>query len=151
MTGRREAPRLAGVNRLAAVQRSPAARVVWRWERLEGEHDYFCAALTHVFEAAGYQVLDQRVHRAPQEEVVSECGFVLRRDGQQHLALGIRQDLVVTTDVIGRLNRVVRTVQAESGLIVTTSFFTEAAAQAAHCQPITLYDRHELWRLLNSR
>lgn len=149
MNGRREAPRLGGAGRLAVLQRSSATQLVWQWERLEGEHDYFCAALAHLFGAAGYQVLDQRVHQAPREEVVHECGFVLRRDGQRHFALGLRQDLVVTTDVIGRLGRVVQTGQAEAGLIVTTSFFTDAAAQAARYMPLRLYDRQQLWRLLN--
>ncbi len=150
MNGHRGVPRPGGASRLSVVQRSTATRLVWQWERLEGEHDYFCAALTHLFEVTGYQVLDQRVNPDPRVEVNRECGFVLRRDGKQHIALGLRQDLVVTTDVIGGLGRVVQTVQAEAGLIVTTSYFTAAAAQAARCLPIALYDRHQLWRLLHS-
>jgi hypothetical protein len=149
MNGRRGKTRLNGASRLAVARRLTAAQVVWQWERLVAEHDYFCAALTHLFEAAGYRVLDRRVHREPREEATHSCGFVLRRGDQQHIALGLRQDLIVTSDVVGRLGRVVQSQQAEAGLIVTTSSFTDAAVQAARRQPITLYDGHELWRLLN--
>jgi hypothetical protein len=149
MNGRSGAPRPGGAGRLSMVQRSVPTWLAWQWERLQGDHDYFCVALTHLFEVEGYQVLDQRVYRDPREEVTRECGFMLRRDSQQHIALGLRQDLVVTSDVVGRLGRVVQAGQADAGLIVTTSFFTDAAAQAARCLPLSLYDRQQLWRLLN--
>ena len=118
------------------------------WGRLEADHDYFCRLLSELFTRNGYQVLELRVYHDPREEVARECGVVLQRDGKRYVGLGLRQDLVVTSDVVGRLGRALRTAQAAAGLVITTSFFTAAAVEAARGLSIRLYNRHQLWELL---
>jgi hypothetical protein len=118
------------------------------WERLEADHDYFVGVLKHLFECHGYQVQEVRVHLAPRREEARACGFVLPRSGQRCLGLGLRQDLLVTSDVVGRLGRTLKAAQFDAGLLITTCFFSEGARQAARGLQITLYDRCQLWDLL---
>jgi hypothetical protein len=73
------------------------------WERLEADHAYFCGVFKHLLAGAGYQVEKARVYQAPREEAARECGFVLQRAGRRWLGLALRQDLIVTSDVVGRL------------------------------------------------
>ena len=118
------------------------------WARLESDHNYFCRLLSELFTRNGYQVLELRVYQDPRDEVARECGVVLQRDGKRCVGLGLRQDLVVTSDVVGRLGRSLRPARAAAGLVITTSFFTDAAVEAARGLSIRLYNRHQLWELL---
>jgi hypothetical protein len=114
------------------------------WPRLEADHSYFCQALTVLLEANGYCVLRRRVHQLPREEWACEYGAVLLRDGSRCVALGLRRNLVVTSEVVGRVCSARLAVQAQSGLVVTTSFYSPAAVDLARSQRIELFDREQL-------
>jgi hypothetical protein len=120
------------------------------WGRLEDDHDYFCRTLAELFQSLGYQVLSTRVYRVPSDEGARECAFVLQRAHSRSVALGLRQDLIVTSDVVGRLGRALSAAQAATGLLITTSLFSDAAREAARRWFILLVDRHQLWELLQS-
>jgi HJR/Mrr/RecB family endonuclease len=116
------------------------------WPRLEADHSYFCQALTDLLEANGYCVLRRRAHQLPRAEAAHEYGAILLRDGSRCIALGLRQNLVVTSEVIGRVSRARLAAQAQCGLVVATSFYSPAAVDLARSRRIELFDREHLWR-----
>jgi len=121
------------------------------WLQVETEHNYFCRALADLFAANGYRVLAAHPHQGQGEPEARECGYLLQRDDKLVLGLGLRQVLVVTSDVVGRLGRALLSARADSGLLLTTSSFTMAALRAAQDWQIELYDRQQLRKLLNGR
>lgn len=70
--------------------------------------------------------------------------FALTQRGELVAALCGRWVIPITSEVITRFQQALATTQAKRGMIVTTSYFTDAAKAAAIGLPVELYDREQL-------
>lgn len=114
------------------------------WPRLTADTDYFRRVLGVLLPAQGFQVGGYQVFHDPLEEAPRTILFSLRKDGTLYAALCVRWIVPVTSDIIGRFEQALAHSQADRGLIVTTSVFTEAARERARGLPVTLYDREDV-------
>jgi len=114
------------------------------WRLMLNDVDYFRRALARLFMARGYLVRGNWVHQDPLDETPREVIFALERGGTRYAALCVRWIVPVTSDVIGRFEQSLPATQANVGMIVTTSIFTDGALERARGLPVELYDREIL-------
>jgi hypothetical protein len=110
------------------------------WQRMLAETPYFRQSMQRIFRARGYEIIQWWEFRDPIERQVREVVFALRRRGQVYAALCGRWVIPITSEVITRFEQALATTQARAGLIVTTSFFSEAALARAKGLPVELHD-----------
>jgi hypothetical protein len=123
------------------------------WQRMLADTPYFRQSMHRLFKARGYEIVQWWEFRDPIERQVREVVFALRRRGHVYAALCGRWVIPITSEVIGRFEQALATTQARAGLIVTTSYFSDAARQRARGLPVELHDGDalqawigELWR-----
>lgn len=114
------------------------------WARMLADTNYFKQSVWRIFRARGYKVQWARaivdsIERQPREVV-----FALTQRGELVAALCGRWVIPITSEVITRFERALATTQAKRGLIVTTSYFTDAAKAAAVGLPVELCDGQQL-------
>lgn len=114
------------------------------WQRMLADTTYFRNACWRIFRARGFEVqwarvFNDRIERQPREVV-----FALKHRGELVVALCGRWVIPITSEVITRYERALATTQARRGMIVTTSWFTDAAKAAAIGLPVELHDAHQL-------
>jgi len=114
------------------------------WRLMLDDEDYFRQALARLFLSRGYLVRGDWVHQDPLDETPREVMFALERGGTRFAALCVRWIVPVTSDVIGRFEQSLPATQANVGMIVTTSIFTEGALERARGLPVELYDREHI-------
>ena len=114
------------------------------WRLMLDDEDYFRQALARLFLSRGYLVRGDWVHHDPLDETPREVMFALERGGTRFAALCVRWIVPVTSDVIGRFEQSLPATQANVGMIVTTSIFTEGALERARGLPVELYDREHI-------
>jgi hypothetical protein len=119
------------------------------WGRMLADTDYFHRSLCRVFTARGYRVdrswvVTDRIERQAREVVLA-----LSRRGQPYAALCGRWVIPITSEIVTRFEAALAQTKAERGLIVTTSYFTEAAAQRAAGYPLELVDGDCLQRWID--
>jgi len=114
------------------------------WRRMLTDSDYFRHAMERLFLARGYLVRGHWLHQDPQDEAPREIMFALERSGTRYAALCVRWIVPVTSEVIGRFERSLPATQANVGMIITTSIFTEGALERARGLPVELYDREHI-------
>jgi hypothetical protein len=114
------------------------------WPQMIADTDYFQSALCRIFTARGYcvdcsWVIVDRIERQEREVVLA-----LSRRGVLHAALCGRWVIPITSEIVTRFEEALVTTQAKRGLIVTTSYFTDAALQRAAGYPVELVDGQKL-------
>jgi hypothetical protein len=114
------------------------------WERMLADTNYFKQSVWRIFRARGYQVQWARVFDDPIERQPREVVFALTHRGELVAALCGRWVIPITSEIITRFQTALSTTKAQRGMIVTTSWFTEAARDAARGLPIDLYDGQQL-------
>lgn len=114
------------------------------WERMLADTDYFKQSVWRIFRARGYVVQWARAFNDPIERQPREVVFALTQRGELVAALCGRWVIPITSEVITRFQQALATTQAKRGLIVTTSYFTDAAKAAAIGLPVELCDRQQL-------
>jgi hypothetical protein len=125
-----------------ARQRRQAARPVW--ERMLADTPYFRQSVWRIFRARGYKVQWARVFNDPIERQPREVVFALTHRGELVAALCGRWVIPITSEIITRFDRALATTHARRGMIVTTSYFTDAAIDAARGRPVELLDGKQL-------
>lgn len=123
-------------------QRRLAARP--DWDRMLADPEYFRQSVWRILRARGYQVKWARVFDDPIERQPREVVFALTQRGQLVAALCGRWVIPITSEVITRYHAALTTTQAQRGLIITMSWFTDAAREAARGFPVELHDGHDL-------
>jgi HJR/Mrr/RecB family endonuclease len=116
------------------------------WARMLADTDYFKQSVWRIFRARGYKVQWARAFNDPIERQPRDVVFALTWRGELVVAVCGRWVIPITSDVITRFQQALATTQAKRGMIVTTSFFTDAAKAAAIGLPVELHDREQLAR-----
>ena len=120
------------------------------WERMLADTRYFTSAMRQLFVAQGYVVLHSRPLPDSTEAEPRDVVFELQRGRQTYMALCGRWVIPITSDQITRFEQALATVPSAGGVIVTTSFFSEAALERAQqLTRVTLYDGEALRRWLD--
>lgn len=115
------------------------------WERMLASTRDFTNAMRQLFVAQGYVVVHSRALPDPTEDEPRDVVFELRRGRQTYMALCGRWVIPITSDQITRFEQALATVPSAGGLIVTTSFFSEAALERAQqLARVTLYDGEQV-------
>jgi len=123
-------------------RRRLAARPVWA--RMLAEPKYFQQSVWRIFRARGYQVQWARAFNDPIERQPREVVFALTQRGELVVALCGRWVIPITSEIVTRYRQALATTKASRGMIVTTSYFTDAAREAAHGLPVELHDGQQL-------
>lgn len=114
------------------------------WPRMLAETNYFRHAMVRILLARGYTVLRWWEIKDPIERQTREIVFALKRGDQLHAALAGRWVIPITSEVITRFEKAMVTTKASSGMIVTTSYFSDAARARAAGLPVELHDGAQL-------
>lgn len=114
------------------------------WARMLADTDYFRQSVWRIFRARGYKVQWARAFNDPIERQEREVVFALTRRGELVAALCGRWVIPITSEIITRFDKALATTQARRGMIVTTSYFTDAAKDAARGLPVELHDGQQL-------
>jgi hypothetical protein len=119
------------------------------WSRMRVDTDYFHASLVRIFHARGYRVdrswvIEDRIERQQREVVLA-----LSRRGVPHAALCGRWTIPITSEIVGRFEDALTRTKAQGGVIVTTSYFTDAAKQRAAGFTVELVDGKALQEWIN--
>jgi Restriction endonuclease len=114
------------------------------WERMLADPDYFKQSVWRILRARGCKVrwargYDDSIERQPREVV-----FALIHRGELVAALCGRWVIPITSEIITRFDRALATTRARRGMIITTSWFTDAAIEAAQGRPVELLDGKQL-------
>ncbi len=131
---------LAGLVWLVADYRRKRQARRPNWQRMLADTPYFRQSMQRIFTARGYEVLQWWEFRDPIERQVREVVFALRKRGHLYAALCGRWVIPITSEVITRFEKALKTTQAAAGLIVTTSYFSDAALERARGLPVELHD-----------
>jgi Restriction endonuclease len=123
-------------------QRRIAARP--NWERMLADTRYFRESVWRIFRARGYKVQWARAFNDPIERQQREVVFALNYRGELVAALCGQWVIPITSEIITRFEKALATTQAQRGMIVTTSWFTDAAKEAARGLPVELHDGEQL-------
>jgi hypothetical protein len=115
-----------------------------QWDHLLADTDYFKQSVWRIFRALGYQVVWARAFTDPLERQEREVVFFLKRRGELSVALCGRWVIPITSEIVTRYQRALSTTPATRGMIVTTSWFTEAAQAAAVGLEVELHDGRQL-------
>jgi|SRR5579859_6927993 len=114
------------------------------WQRMMADTAYFRQSVWRIFRARGYKVKWARVFVDPIERQPREVVFALTYRGELVAALCGRWVIPITSEIITRFQEALGTTQAKRGMIVTTSYFTDAARAAAIGLPVELHDGKQL-------
>jgi len=114
------------------------------WARMLADSDYFKQSVWRIFRARGYRVEWARAFNDPIERQEREVVFALTRRGELVAALCGRWVIPITSEIITRFEKALATTQAQRGMIVTTSYFTDAARAEAAGLPVELHDGRQL-------
>jgi len=123
-------------------QRRLAARP--NWERMLADPIYFKQSVWRILRARGYKVQWARGYDDPIERQPREVVFALSHRGELVAALCGRWVIPITSEIITRFDQALATTHARRGMIVTTSWFTDAAIDAAQGKPVELLDGKQL-------
>jgi len=117
------------------------------WERMLTDNDYFRLSVSRVLQARGYHVKGFRVMRDPLERQDRQILFALVKKGEIYAAVCFRWAVPITSEIISHFGESLAATKASRGMIVTTSWFTDAAKVAAHELPVELLngDQLQIW------
>ncbi len=137
---------LTAIGLLIILQRDRKQRALARpnWERMLAEPRYFRDSCWRIFRAQGYQIAWARGFPDPIERQEREVVFLLRWHGEMIVALCGRWVIPITSEIVTRYRAALATTPARRGMIVTTSWFTDAAKDAARGLPVELHDGQQL-------
>ena len=114
------------------------------WQLMLDDMEYFKQAVWRVLLARGYDVEWARVFIDPITHQPNEVVFALHHHGELVAALCGRWLFPITSEIITHFEAALATTQARHGLIITTSYFTDAAKEAARHHPVELVDGRHL-------
>jgi hypothetical protein len=114
------------------------------WPRMLAETNYFRHAMARILLARGFTVVGWREIRDPIERQTREIIFTLQRGDQRYAALCGRWVIPITSEMIARFEKAMAATRTSGGLIVTTSYFSEAARTRAAGLPVELHDGAQL-------
>ena len=114
------------------------------WERMLADTEYFKQSIWRIFRARGYKVQWVRVVTDPIERQEREMVFALMQRGELSVALCGRWVIPITSEIVTRYQKALATTKAKRGMIVTTSWFTDAAKSAAFGLAVELHDGRQL-------